>query len=50
MHLYVVHVKRRRLYYKGKGGDFPQAWAVVSFVSPSLFVARPSTKSAQTMH
>jgi hypothetical protein len=49
-HLDVGLVERHRVYYKGEGGGFPQVRAVVSLVSPSLFVARPSTKSAQTMH
>jgi hypothetical protein len=35
---------------KGEGGGFPQVWAMVSLVNPSLLVARPNTKSAQTMH
>ncbi len=35
---------------RGEGGGFPQVQAVVSVVSPSLPVVRPSTKSAQTMH
>jgi hypothetical protein len=39
-----------RVYYKGEGGGFPQVWAVVSLVSPSLPVVRPSTKSAQITH
>ncbi len=43
-------VKRHKVYYKGEGGGFPQVRAVMSLVSPSLLVARPSTKSAQTMH
>jgi hypothetical protein len=34
-HLDVVLVERRREYYKGEGGGFPQVWAVVSLVSPS---------------
>jgi len=34
-HLDVGPVERRRIYYKGEGGDFPQVWAVVSLVSPS---------------
>jgi hypothetical protein len=38
------------IYYKGEGAGFPQVWAVVNLVSSSLFVARPSTKSAPTMH
>jgi hypothetical protein len=41
---------RHRIYYKGEGGGFPQVRAVVSLVSPNLFVTRPSTKSAPTMH
>jgi hypothetical protein len=49
-HLDVGLVKRHKVYYKGEGGDFPQVWVVVSLVSPSLPVAHPSTKSAQTMH
>ncbi len=36
--------------YKGEGGGFPQVQAVVSFVNPSLPVARFSTKSALAMH
>ncbi len=28
-------VERRKVYYKGEGDDFPQIWAVMSFVSPS---------------
>jgi len=38
------------IYYKGEGGGFPQVRAVVSLVNPSLPMARPSTKSAPTMH
>ncbi len=49
-HLDVGLVERWKLYYKGEGGGFPQVWAVVSLVSPSLHVAYPSTKSAPTMH
>ncbi len=49
-HLDVGLVERHRVYYKGEGGGFPQVRAVVSFMSLSLPVARPSTKSAQTMH
>jgi len=49
-HLDVGLVERHIIYYKGEGGGFPQVRTVVSLVSPSLFVARPSTKSAQTMH
>ncbi len=43
-HLDVGLAERHRIYYKGGGGGFPQVWAVVSLVSPSLLVARPSTK------
>jgi hypothetical protein len=43
-------VERHRVYYKGEGDGFPQVWAVVSLVSPSLPMVRVSTKSAQTMH
>jgi hypothetical protein len=43
-------VERHKVYYKGEGGGFPQVQVVVSLVSPSLPVARPSTKSAPTMH
>jgi hypothetical protein len=49
-HLDVAPVERRRVYYKGEGGGFPQVGAVVSLVNPSLPVARLSTKSAQTIH
>jgi hypothetical protein len=49
-HLDVAPVERRREYCKGEGGGFPQVWAVVSLVNLRLPVARPSTKSAQTMH
>jgi hypothetical protein len=49
-HLDVGPVARHRVYYKGEGGDFPQVRAVVNLVSPSSPVARPSTKSVQTMH
>ncbi len=49
-HLDVGFVERHKVYYKGEGGGFPQVQAMVSRVSPSLPVACPSTKSAQTMH
>jgi len=35
---------------RGEGGGFSQVQAVVSLMSPSLPMARPSTKSAPTMH
>jgi hypothetical protein len=34
-HLDVAPVERRRVYYKGEGGGFPQVWAVVSLVCSS---------------
>jgi len=42
-HLDVGLVERRKLYYKGEGGGFPQVQAVVSLVSPSClwFVLAP---------
>ncbi len=49
-HLDVGIVERHRVYYKGEGGGFPQVQAVVNLVNPNLPVARPSTKSASTMH
>ncbi len=49
-HLDVGLMERHKVYYKGEGGDFPQVRAMVSLVSLSLPVARPSTKSVQTMH
>ncbi len=49
-HLDVALVERCKKYYKKEGGGFPQVQAVVSPVNPRLPVARPSTKSAQTMH
>ncbi len=49
-HLDVGLVERHIVYYKGEGGGFPQVRAVVSLVSPSLPVVRPSTKSASTLH
>jgi len=49
-HLDVGHTERHKVYYKGEGGDFPQVQVVVSFVSLSLPVVRPSTKNAPTMH
>jgi len=49
-HLDVSLVERHKVYYKGKGGGFPQVWAMVILVSLNLLVARPSTKSASTMH
>jgi len=49
-HLDVGLVERHIIYYKGEGGGFPQVQAMVSLVSPSWLVVRPSTKSASTIH
>jgi hypothetical protein len=49
-HLDVAPVESCREYYKGEGDDFPQIWGGVNLMSSSLPVARPSTKSVQTMH
>jgi len=49
-HLDMGLVEKHRVYYKGEGGDFPQVWAMMSLVNPSLLVVCPSTKSALTMH
>jgi hypothetical protein len=49
-HSNVPPMERRRVYYKGEGGGFPQVWAVVNFVSLSLPVARLNTKNVLTMH
>jgi hypothetical protein len=37
-------------HYNGEGGGFPQVRAVVSLVSPCLFVTHLCTKSATTTH
>jgi hypothetical protein len=49
-HLDVGLVERHKIYYKREGGGFPQVRGMVSLVNPSLPVAHPKTKSAQTMH
>jgi len=49
-HLDVGLMGRHIIYYKGEGGGFPQVQVVVNFVSLSLPMAHPSTKSAPTMH
>jgi hypothetical protein len=49
-HLDVGLVERHKVYYKGEGGDFPQVKVVVNFVSMSLPMICPSTKSVLTMH
>ncbi len=43
-------VAKHKEYYKGEGGGFPQAQAMVSLVNLCLFMVRPCTKSAPTMH
>jgi hypothetical protein len=47
-HLGVGLVAKHKEYYKGEGGDFPQVWVMVSFVSPCLPVACPWTNYALT--
>jgi len=37
-------------YYKGKGGDFPQVRAMMSFLSPCMPMVPPCTKNAPTTH
>jgi hypothetical protein len=49
-HLDVGLVERCRVYYKGEGGGLLQVRAVVSFVTSSLLVGHPSTKSVPTRH
>jgi hypothetical protein len=49
-HLDACVMERHKVYYKGEGGGFPQVRAVVNFVSPSLPMVCPSTKSVSTMH
>jgi len=43
-------VAKHKVYYKGEGGGFPQVWAMMSVVSLSLHVVRPSTKNAPAMY
>ncbi len=45
-HLDVGVVERRRKYYMGEGGGFPQARVVVTLVTLRSPVACPSTKGA----
>jgi hypothetical protein len=49
-HLDAGPMARHRVYYMGEGGGFPQIRAMVSLVSQSLLVTRPSTKSVPIMH
>jgi len=46
-HLGASPVAKHRVYYKGKGGGFPQIQVVLSFVSLCLLVVRPYTKVFQ---
>jgi hypothetical protein len=46
-HLGVGPMAKHIVYYKGKGGGFPQVRVVVSLESPCLLVARPCTKMLQ---
>jgi hypothetical protein len=43
-HLDVGLMERHKVYYKGEGDGFPQVWAVVNLVNPSLPVFHPNTK------
>jgi hypothetical protein len=49
-HLGAGPMAKHKVYYKGKGGGFPQIRAVVSLMSPCLPVAHPCTKSVPIMH
>jgi hypothetical protein len=49
-HLSASSMARHKVYYKGKGGGFPQVRAVVSLLNPNLPVVHLSTKSAPAMH
>jgi hypothetical protein len=49
-HLGVGPVAKHKVYYKGEGGGFPQVRAMMSVVSLSLHVVRPSTKNAPAMY
>jgi hypothetical protein len=45
-HLDIGVAERPKKYYMGKGGGFPEVWAVVSLVSPRSPMACHSTKGA----
>jgi hypothetical protein len=45
-HLSAGLVTMHKIYYNGEGGGFPQVWAMVSLVSPSLPVVHLNTKGA----
>jgi hypothetical protein len=48
-HLDVGPMASHKVHYKREGGGFPQVRAMVSLVSQSLLMARPSTKNVPTM-
>jgi hypothetical protein len=49
-HLDVGSMASHIMYYKGKGGDFPQVWGRGESCVFMLPMARPSTKGGPTMH
>jgi hypothetical protein len=51
-HLDVAPMERRRVYYKGEGGGFPQVWDVVSLVCPNCpwLVLAPKVLQLCTNH
>jgi hypothetical protein len=49
-HLDAGAVERRREYYMGEGGGFPQVRAMVSLVSPELLVAVLTPKVLQKVN
>jgi hypothetical protein len=49
-HLNVAMVACHKEYYKGEGGDLPQVRAMMSLVSPCMFMIHPCTKNVPTMH
>jgi len=46
-HLGAGPMARHIVYYKGEGGDFPQVWVVVTFVSSCLLVVSMCIKVLQ---
>jgi len=48
-HLGISPVAKKKKYYKGEGGGFPQARVVVSLVNPCLPVIRSCTKVFQPL-
>ncbi len=51
-HLDVAPMERRRIYYKGEGGGFPQVWAMVNLMCPSCawLVLAPKVLQLCTNH